>query len=189
MFEFNDKLSLKNLSLARGGRVLIDELNLNLMAGDSIAIAGANGTGKSSLLRAIAGLIPHLGGVERAENLHYAGHHDPVKAHLSVEENLKFWCDFENTPLSGLETVGLARIKHVLGGVLSAGQKRRLTLARLIAIPRSLWLLDEPTAALDASGCALLDQLITDHCAKGGIVMVATHQKIASLKSELCLTS
>jgi heme exporter protein A len=189
MLQFNEYLSLQSISLTRGERNLVSNLNLHLAPGESLALTGANGAGKSSLLRAIAGLLPYEGVINRADLLHYAGHLDPVKSYLTVEENLKFWCDFENTPVKGLEIVGLSNIKHLQGAVLSAGQKRRLTLARLIAIPRSLWLLDEPTAALDHAGCELLDQLIADHTAKGGIVVVATHQRINALSREFCLTS
>lgn len=187
MSSFNTPLFLQNISLSRGGRVLIKNLNITLQPGESLALTGANGAGKSSLLRAIAGLLPHKGTITRGELLHYAGHQDPVKPYLSVEENLRFWCHFEGAIFSGLETVGLYNIKHLEGSVLSAGQKRRLTLARLIAIPRALWLLDEPTAALDKAGCELLDLLIKNHTAQGGIVIAATHQKINALSNELRL--
>ena len=159
-------------------------------AGGALAVVGPNGTGKSTLLRAVAGLLQPLSGevrlegedeFEPRERMHLLGHQDAVKAGLSVLGNLRFARDLlggEGDLAAALERVGLARVAELPGSALSAGQKRRLAIARLLAAPRPVWLLDEPTAALDASGQRLLAELVAEHRRKGGIVMAATHLEL-----------
>lgn len=181
------RLTAEGLSCVRGGRALFRGLSFALAAGEALAITGANGAGKTSLLRILAGLLAPaegkivLAGAENsvAEASHFLGHLDAVKNALSVRENL----DFHRALLGGgrsaneaaLSRVGLAALADLPGYVLSAGQRRRLALARLIAAPRPIWLLDEPTASLDTAGQELLTGLMGEHRARGGIVIAATH--------------
>lgn len=149
---------------------------------------GPNGAGKSSLLLTLAGLLrpeagtvrwPGLGPEAPAlAHLHLIGHRPAVKSALTAAENLGFWMRFYATPgnpAEALSRVGLGPLADIEAAHLSAGQVRRLALARLIACPRPVWLLDEPTAALDAQGAALVADLIADHLGSGGLVVAATH--------------
>jgi heme exporter protein A len=177
------------LSCVRGQRQVFAGLTFSVAAGEALAVTGPNGAGKSSLLRILAGLLPAAEGqlvlegaasdTPIAEEAHYLGHRDALKGALSVGENLRFWRDFLGggpRPLEDcLATCGLAHAANLPAAFLSAGQRRRLSMARLLAVPRPLWLLDEPTAALDAQGQALVARLMTDHLAQGGIVVAATH--------------
>src|SRR5262249_11903405 len=142
-----------------------------------------NGSGKTSLLRLIAGLlVPEAGSVlleggdaelTLPEQAHYLGHRDALKPALSVLENLQFWRDFlgskRSDPNQSLEAVGLAHAAHLPAAYLSAGQRRRLSLARLLAVKRPVWLLDEPTTALDTTGQDMVAGLMRDHLAGGGL--------------------
>jgi heme exporter protein A len=181
------RLTARGLDCVRGGRQVFRDVNFSLTAGQALAISGPNGAGKSSLLRLIAGLVPAAGGLiqleggepERTlgEQVHYLGHLDPIKPSLSVAENLAFWAGF----LGGRDTekalaaVALDRLEALPAIYLSAGQRRRLSLARLIAVERPIWLLDEPTAALDASGQTMLGGLMRAHLAAGGLILIAAH--------------
>ena len=124
-----------------------------------------------------------------AEQAHYLGHRDALKPALSVAENLRFWHAFlggeRDSPPAALAAVGLDHIAHLPAGYLSAGQKRRLSMARLVAVRRPLWLLDEPTSALDTAGQALFATLMTDHLAKGGLIVAATHAPLGIATREL----
>jgi heme exporter protein A len=183
-----------DLGCVRGGRRVFDGINFTVAAGTPMLLIGANGAGKSSLLRLIAGLIlPDHGVVALqggddeltvGEQAHYLGHLDPLKGALTVMENLAFWVRFLNVETTSnereamersLDTVGLGDLADVPAGYLSAGQRRRLSLARMVAVPRSLWLLDEPTTALDAASQGRLDGLMRTHLGDGGLIVAATH--------------
>jgi heme exporter protein A len=157
----------------------------------ALLVTGPNGAGKSSLLRLVAGLVQPAQGrlaldggdpeLTIGEQAHYLGHQDALKSSLSVRENLAFWAEFlGNTDLkvkvdAALAAVGLAELAALPALYLSAGQRRRLSLARLIAIPRPIWLLDEPTSALDAAAQGMLADLMRAHLTGGGLLLAATH--------------
>jgi heme exporter protein A len=184
------RLAGNSVSCERGGRFLFRGLSFRLAAGEAITVLGPNGAGKTSLLRIIAGLLPAAeGGVSIegmdgtvAEASHFLGHLDAVKSALSVSENL----DFSRALLGGggasneiaLARLGLGALSGLPAHVLSAGQRRRLALARLLASPRPIWLLDEPTAALDAAGKEVLAGMIGEHRSRGGMVIAATHLEL-----------
>ncbi len=186
------RLVAENLICDRGGRRVIAGLSFTLLAGEAVQVTGANGAGKSSLLRLIAGLVPLAGGrlvleglAEEAtlpENLHYCGHQDAFKPALTVMENLVFWTTWLGggglAPLEALDRLGLAPLADLPAGYLSAGQKRRLALSRLLTVKRPLWLLDEPTAALDAASQERFARVMAEHVATGGLLLVATHQPL-----------
>jgi heme exporter protein A len=184
------KLLGQDVGCVRGGREVFTGLSFEASAGEALAVTGRNGSGKTSLLRLIAGLLlPASGSVvieggepdmTVSEQAHYLGHRDALKPALSVKENLSFWADF----LGGgpavetsrcLEAVGLAHAADLPAAYLSAGQRRRLSLARLLSVRRPLWLLDEPTAALDTAGQTMFAELMRDHLASGGLIVAATH--------------
>jgi heme exporter protein A len=186
-----------DLTCVRGGRRVFQKLRFTATAGIPLVLTGHNGAGKSSLLRMIAGLIrPAAGSIvlaggdpelSVAEQAHYAGHLDPFKPALTVTENLRFWARFLNgragpehsrLAVRSLETVGLSELADLPAGYLSAGQRRRLSLARLITVPRPVWLLDEPTAALDVLSQEMLRLMMRDHLAAGGILVAATHMAL-----------
>jgi heme exporter protein A len=183
-----------DLGCVRGGRRVFEGVNFTVAAGTPLLLTGANGAGKSSLLRLIAGLIhPDHGAVSLeggddeltiGEQAHYLGHLDPLKGALTAMENLIFWVRFLNAGGAAgereaaersLDTVGLGELADVPAGYLSAGQRRRLSLARMVAVPRTLWLLDEPTTALDAASQERLDGLMRTHLGDGGLIVAATH--------------
>ncbi len=183
------RLIASDISCSRGGRVLYDRLSFSLGEGELLLLTGANGAGKTSLLRQIAGLLPldHgtivFEGGERAEETHFVGHGAAIRETLTVAENLAFWCDLYGRAEKPLETclerLKLAQLAALPARVLSAGQKRRLALARLVAIRRNIWLLDEPDTALDAEGRATLIELIAAHRAGGGMIAIASHGTLA----------
>jgi heme exporter protein A len=185
-------LTAENLACARGDRVLFQGLRFRLEAGQALSVEGANGTGKTSLLRLIAGfLTPRAGslllitdqgetddGEERGKQVAWLGHQDGLKPQLTVSEQLAFFAALYRNSAdrqSVLEEVGLSRQKDFPCRYLSAGQKRRLGLARLMLSRRPLWLLDEPLAALDSDGEKLVTGLMRRHCEAGGMVIAATH--------------
>lgn len=184
------RLTASGLSCQRGGRRVLSGLDFTVRAGEALILTGPNGAGKSSLLRALAGLVRVSAGtialeggdsqLSLPEQSHFLGHLDPVKPGLTVVENLRFWTDFQSEAAPGmvevaLEVVGLLDLEDIPGGYLSAGQRRRLSLARLVAVPRPVWLLDEPTAALDAAGQARFTELVSKHLDAGGLAVAATH--------------
>ncbi|HEU4356884.1 MAG TPA: heme ABC exporter ATP-binding protein CcmA [Xanthobacteraceae bacterium] len=181
-----------DLTCVRGGRQVFSGVGFTVGAGEALLVMGPNGAGKSSLLRLVAGLLrPQQGRLKLeggdleltiAEQAHYLGHQDALKPSLSARENLGFW-----TALLGgeaaksdhaLAAVGLDEIAHLPAIYLSAGQRRRLAIARLIAVERPIWLLDEPTSVLDAAAQAMLADLIRAHVAASGLVLVASHGPI-----------
>jgi heme exporter protein A len=190
------QLVAENLVLERGGRPVVNGLSLRLDAGNAIVLTGANGSGKSTLLRALAGYLKPIAGsvrvvgavedVEVGEVCHFVGHLDGIKTHLTAAENVAFWAIY----LGGADNVG-SRVERALAqfsldaladipaGYLSAGQKRRLGLARLAVAPRPLWLLDEPTVSLDAASVDLLVAAINAHLTSGGLAVIATHVPMA----------
>ena len=186
------RLIAENLGMARGGRRLLAGCSFALGPGEALAVTGPNGAGKSSLLRAIAGLLPLAAGTvlyepsgeaSLAEQAHYLGHANALKPRLTARENLDFWAALLAAPAGGerhtaaeaLAAFGLAHIADLPCAYLSAGQKRRTALARLLVAPRPLWLLDEPAAGLDAASQALLEAAIRAHRASGGLVIAALH--------------
>ena len=181
----------------RGERTVFAGLDFALLAGGALVLRGPNGSGKSSLLRLMAGLARPQSGVIQwngaaiAEDpeahfgrLHYVGHADPVKAVLTVAENLAFWASLRTKNGSGaadaaLDGLGIGHLASVPGRFLSAGQKRRVNLARLLTAPAELWLLDEPATALDAPAVASLDDAMARHRSEGGMVILASHAEAA----------
>ena len=185
------RLSGSDLACFRGGRQVFAGLSFGIEAGEALVVLGPNGAGKSSLLRLVAGLTARSAGtltlaggndeLTIAEQAHYLGHLDALKPSLSVAENLAFWSRFlggGEDYAAALAAVGLAGIAHLPAAYLSAGQRRRLSVARLIAIKRPLWLLDEPTTALDAAAQAQLAGLMREHLAGGGLILAAAHGSI-----------
>ncbi|MEA3024579.1 MAG: heme exporter protein [Alphaproteobacteria bacterium] len=183
------RLSGRDLACLRGGREVFAGLNFAAESGEALVVTGHNGAGKTTLLRLIAGLLePAQGEIELSggaadaslpEQAHYLGHCDALKPALTVLENLQFWYAFlggrDAPAASALDAVGLAGLAGLPAGYLSAGQRRRLSVARLLAAPRPVWLLDEPTAALDSAGQQRLLGLMQAHLAGGGIIVAATH--------------
>lgn len=183
------------LCCRRGGRVVFGGLGFALEAGGALVLHGPNGSGKSSLLRILAGLLRPAGGrllwngaqvrdepeAHRAR-LHYVGHLDALKPLMTPRETLRFFAALRGQPAGveqALARLGLAGLADLPGRYLSAGQRRRVALARLIASPAALWLLDEPTVTLDAEASAALEAMMADHRAAGGMIVLATHTGIA----------
>ncbi len=188
-------LTAEKLACARGDRTLFEGLSFCVSAGQALALEGANGAGKTSLLRLIAGfLTPRAGRLvlktpegesddseERGRAIGWLGHQDGLKPQLSVIEQLAFFAKLYRSnaePEAALAEVGLTRQRDFPCRYLSAGQKRRLGLARLVVSARPLWLLDEPFAALDKDGQALIARQMTLHCGRGGILIAATHEPL-----------
>jgi heme exporter protein A len=184
------RLIAEDLSGERGGQLVFTGIDFSVGEGEALVITGPNGSGKSTLLRAVAGLLPVAGGSVRLEEggetfptvaagAHYLGHLNAMKPTLTVTENLVFWRDFcgdaELGVEAALETVGLGAIAHLPYGYLSTGQRRRAAIARLLVSRRPLWLLDEPTAGLDAESARQLSKSMADHLAGGGMILAATH--------------
>jgi heme exporter protein A len=203
-------LTAEKLTVQRGSRRLVEGLSFTVKAGQALALEGANGAGKTSLLRLVAGFLPAASGTvtlrdgdkaisepeERGRFVGWLGHHDALKASFTVAEQLEFFGKLYGRPLRRpagdtsparagedqqralLEEVGLTRQAQLPCRYLSAGQRRRLALARLLLTRRPLWLLDEPFAALDTAGKALVARLIARHCGQGGLAVAATHEPL-----------
>ncbi len=173
------QLTLSNLAVARGGVTVLQGLSFTLAPGKALILRGPNGSGKTTLLRTLAGLQPPASGSFDLppDAVAYAAHADGLKSTLTVAENLTFWAAIYGGPpidhaLHALDLVALARRR---AGELSAGQKRRLGLARLLVTGRPLWLLDEPTVSLDVASVALFAGVVRQHLAAGGLAVIATH--------------
>jgi heme exporter protein A len=193
------RLSGRGVRCVRGGREVFSGLDFDASSGEALAVTGPNGSGKTSLLRLIAGLLTAEGGsigleggeaeLTLPEQAHYLGHRDALKPALSVAENLSFWRDFLGGEVSdmaeSLAAVGLDHAAHLPAAFLSAGQRRRLSIARLLAARRPIWLLDEPTNALDTAGQAMFAALMGDHLARGGLIIAATHAPLGVQAKEL----
>jgi heme exporter protein A len=208
------QIEARAVSVERGGRKILANLSFALAAGEALLVTGPNGAGKSTLLRALAGLLPLAAGeiairdaglssreLERATLCHYVGHADALKASLTVAENLAFWsalltnADWGTEIAHGgaaampqaeaLARLGLGHVADLPAAYLSAGQKRRAALARLLTVSRPLWLLDEPLTALDAAAQAGLTALIAAHLAAGGMLIAATHAPLAVTARQL----
>jgi heme exporter protein A len=187
-------LTAEKLACTRGDKKLFEGLSFRVKAGQALAVEGANGAGKTSLLRMIAGFLAPVAGriviktaeqesddaEERGKSIGWLGHHDGLKPQLTVREQLDFFAHLYRSMAEAniLAQVGLSRQADLPCRYLSAGQRRRLALARLLASKRPLWLLDEPFAALDASGQALVAHLMARHCGDGGIIIAATHEPL-----------
>ena len=189
----------RDVRCVRGGREVFSGLDFAVSGGEALAVTGRNGSGKTSLLRLIAGLLAPGGGsiaieggdaeLTLPEQAHYLGHRDAQKPALSVLENLSFWRDFLGGEVTDtvecLDRVGLAHAVDLPAAYLSAGQRRRLSLARLLTVRRPVWLLDEPTTALDASGQTMFAGLMREHLARGGLIIAATHGPLGIEAGEL----
>ena len=187
-------LSIEALALARGERPLFSGFDLTLGVGEAVALTGANGAGKTSLLRAVAGLLRPVAGavrffgpggeleteVARAGGLHLLGHHDGLKTARTAAEELGFWSAWLGgaDTASAIDQLELAPLLELEVRKLSAGQRRRLSLARLVAAPRPLWLLDEPLAPLDASRRERFGGLMRTHLGGGGMILAAVHDPL-----------
>jgi heme exporter protein A len=184
------RLNVTALACRRGHKAIFSGIGFSVGSGDALLLLGPNGAGKSSLLRIIAGLLrPTAGQIvlegadqERtiAEQAHYLGHQDALKPALSIAENLRFWMQFLGAepglaPPEALAAVGLIELADLPASYLSAGQRRRLSLARLLCAKRPIWLLDEPSSALDANGQERLLSVMHAHLGEGGIILAATH--------------
>ena len=172
-------LQVSGLGVARGGVPVLEGLTFGIGAGRVLVLRGPNGSGKTTLLRTIAGLQPPLEGqIEGAgERIAYAAHSDGLKSMLTVTENLRFWAQvFGTADISpAIEAFDLIPLRDRLAGSLSAGQKRRLGLARLMVTGRPVWVLDEPTVSLDTASVALFADAVRAHLAGGGSALMATH--------------
>lgn len=173
------ELEVSNLSVARGGIPVLEGLEFRLEAGQALILRGPNGIGKTTLLRTVAGLQPPLAGrisLDR-EAMTYAAHADGLKATLTVEENLAFWAAVFGTGETdaALDGFALRDLRARPAGALSAGQKRRLGLARLLVTGRPVWVLDEPTVSLDVDAVAMFVRAVRAHLAGGGMALMATH--------------
>jgi len=193
----------QNVTCVRGGREVFSDLDFDVATGKALVVTGHNGAGKSSLLRIIAGLLPAARGIIRFEDgdtelslpeqAHYLGHRDPVKPALSVRENLSFWQHYLGGEATGtteaLAAIGLDSLADLPAAFLSAGQRRRLSIARLLAVRRPVWLLDEPTTALDTAGFAGFAAIMQNHLADGGHIVAATHAQLGIPANEIRLGS
>jgi len=186
-------LEVISLTCTRGGAAVLENVSFKVAAGQALILRGPNGIGKTTLLRTLAGLQPSQSGVVDypEDEGAYASHADGIKTALTVTENLRFWADVHGAPLPDdiLETFDLSDLRDRLGGTLSAGQKRRLGLARLGVIGRKVLFLDEPTVSLDRFSVKLFaDWLQNTHLAAGGVAVIATHIDLGLDAPELDLT-
>jgi len=182
-------LTVSDLSCARGAHTIFANMSFAIHAGEAVLLRGPNGAGKSTLLRVLAGMIPAEGDIDLngctlagnrdavQEQIAYAGHLDAIKPQLTIAENLAFWARLfdGDTLMSAKEKFALTDIWDRPAHACSAGQKRRLGLARLLIATRPLWLLDEPTVSLDTATVTQFVRIVTEHCAAGGMALIATH--------------
>ena len=195
------RLQISGVALQRGYRRLVANFDLTCTPGDIIALQGPNGSGKTTLLRAIAGFhTPAAGRItlsrlqgpeieEPGEALSFLGHQDPIKAGEKLIDQLGFWADLcgasRDRVAETLAQVGLSKQADLQGGVLSAGQRKRAALARLLLEDRAIWLLDEPASPLDQEGRALLGALLDQHAKQGGIILAAVHDPLPVVSARI----
>lgn len=187
-------LSCQNLRAIRGEKLLFDHLGFSLKPGAALLLRGVNGSGKSTLLRMLAGLMPPSAGnvtwqgkpvaanADYSGAMQYIGHHNALKPELSVYDNVQYWAALKDTEMlvpAAMQFFGLWAMAEMPLGQLSAGWQRRVALARLLAVPSIVWLLDEPASNLDAEGVEMLDGLIATRLKQGGIVVLSTHAEQA----------
>ncbi len=186
-------LQLSDIACARGGRVVLEGVSFSLRPGQGVALRGANGSGKTTLLRTIAGLQPPVSGTITCaeEGLAFASHADGLKGALTVSENLLFWATLHGQDgiNAALSAFALSDLQDRRAANLSAGQKRRLGLARLLVTGRRIWILDEPTVSLDYAATQLFAQVVQAHLAKGGVALMATHIDLGFECQDLDLTT
>lgn len=201
------RLRVEGLSAKRGEDLIFHDISFIVAAGEALIVTGPNGSGKSTLLRVLAGLLAPESGSVRLDDTaadighprelcHYLGHRNAMKHELTVEENLSFWKSFMGDSVGGsgigieeaTEALGLGGISHLPFGYLSAGQQRRMAMAKLLVAYRPVWILDEPTAALDAAADRLFAGLVERHLGAGGLVFAATHQPLGVAARELRMT-
>ncbi|MFD1914341.1 heme ABC exporter ATP-binding protein CcmA [Halodurantibacterium flavum] len=183
------EMIVSDLACARGGVPVLEGVGFRLGAGQAVILRGPNGIGKTTLLRTLAGLQPALRGdiSVPAETIAYASHADGLKATLSARENLAFWAavyggaDVD----AALGAMNLSALADRQAQNLSAGQKRRLGLARLLVTGRAIWMLDEPTVSLDAASVALFAGVVRGHLARGGAALIATHIDLGLPEAEV----
>jgi heme exporter protein A len=184
-------IAVEELACQRGGRIVVPPLSFEAPAGRALILRGPNGAGKTTLLRTIAGFLPPASGRVRVTSpqgdksggdcFHYIGHANGIKPRLSVIENVSFWQHYyggasdPEAAEEALEAFGLLNLAEYRAAHLSQGQGRRLGLARLLAAPRPVWLLDEPSVSLDVASTRRLEAAIAKHLASGGIALVSTH--------------
>ena len=189
------QLNAQSLACARGDRKVFADVAFQVSGGEALIVRGANGSGKSTLLMCLAGLLPlegkiswsedslPLSNANRFELIHFIGHLNAIKNELTLAENLEFWSSMfggDKTRIAGaLEQASLGGLSTYRAGHLSAGQRHRLSLARLLVTPRPVWLLDEPSSALDQEGDRWVAALIAQQIRAGGLVIAATHRQIA----------
>jgi heme exporter protein A len=187
-----DQLIARDIACVRGGRILFSGLGFSLAPGNGVLLSGPNGIGKSSLLRILAGLLPAAAGTialpAETRRIAYLGHDDGLKPLATVAESLVFWAAV-NGPIEptarrqaiedAMETFALGALAALPCRYLSAGQRRRVALGRIVATAAPLWLMDEPTTALDAAGAGAFEKILARHLAAGGMAVVATHAPIA----------
>ena len=172
-------LSVTDLCVARGGVPVLMGVSFDLSGGQALILRGPNGSGKTTLLRTLAGLQPPLSGtISGAEDeIAYAAHSDGLKSMLTVDENLRFWAEVFGSQgtAAALDAFALHDLRDRPAGTLSAGQKRRLGLARLLVTGRPVWMLDEPTVSLDVKAVEMFADAVRAHLRTGGSALIATH--------------
>ena len=191
------KLIAEALTSIRGGRTLFSALSFAVNAGEALVLTGPNGAGKTTLIRTIAGFLTPAEGSVRlepadteqrlGEQCHYVGHLNAIKSSLTVEDNAAFWCGYLGGARTRVEealaTFGLSALSDIPAAYLSAGQRRRAGLARLLVVERPVWLLDEPTVSLDQASQVMLARVIERHLGTGGLVVAATHAPLGLARS------
>jgi heme exporter protein A len=176
-------LRTHHLICSRGGRELFTAVNLRLEAGEALLLQGPNGSGKTSLLRALADLLPYEGKIEKTAPHSYIGHRDAVHGDLTVCDHFHFWRGLAQARRvvffdDVLHKAGLSGMNDRRASTLSEGQRQRLALCRLLIEDAALWLLDEPSSALDTKGQEFLEKLLADHLAANGAAIIASHSAI-----------
>jgi heme exporter protein A len=174
------RIAAHDLACRRGDRLLFRSVTFVLKPGEALQVSGANGVGKSSLLRLIAGLArPFSGKVERAGTIGLVDERPALDPELPLDRALAFWSRLDRSKPAGLERLGLADLLDVPVRYLSTGQRKRAAMARLLGQDAAVWLLDEPLNGLDVQAAGLIEELTAAHCASGGIAVIASHQPFA----------